>query len=58
MEVEKVVVTPVAIRAFTTVFGNFRKWIEKMEIDQTIEMLEKHCLYGTTRIIRKVLNCK
>ena len=39
MEVEKAVVTLVVIRAFTTVFGNFRKWIEKMEIEQTIETL-------------------
>ena len=35
---------------------DFIKWMEKMELDVKIEMLQKSCLHETARILRKVLD--
>ena len=54
----KVEVIPVVIGALGTVTKHFEKWIEKLDLDLTIEAIQKPCLLGTSRIIRKVLDMK
>ena len=54
----KVEVIPVVIGALGTVTKHFEKWIEKLDLGQTIEALQKPCLLGTARMIRKVLDMK
>ena len=54
----KVEVIPVVIGALGTVTKHFEKWIEKLDLDLTIEALQKPCLLGTAKIIRKVLDMK
>ena len=54
----KVKVIPVVIEALGTVKKHFEKWIEKLDLDLTIKALQKPCVLGTARIIRKVLNIK
>ena len=46
------------IGALGTVTKNFDKWLEKLELDLTVEMLQRPCLLGTVRIIREVLDVK
>ena len=58
LENEKGKVIPVVIGALGTVKKHFEKWIEKFDLDLTIEALRKPCLLGTERIIRKVLDMK
>ena len=55
---KEVVVVPVAIGALGTVTKDFRKWIEKTGLELTVEQLQKTCLLGTARIIRKVLDMR
>ena len=49
---------PVVIGALGTVTKQFEKWIQKLHLEITVEMLQKPCLLGTARIIRKVLDRK
>ena len=58
MENEKGQVIPVVTGALETVTKHFEKWIEKLDLDLTIEALQKSCLLGTARIIWKVLDMK
>ena len=37
---------------------HFEKWIEKLDLDLTLEALQKPCLPGMARIIRKMLDMK
>ena len=46
-------VIPAVIAASGTVTKHFEKWTEKSGLVTTFEALQKHCLLGTTRIIRK-----
>ena len=57
-KMRKVKVIPIAIGALATVTKHFEKWIEKLDFDLTIEALQKPCLLGTARVIRKVLDMK
>ena len=57
-KMKKVDVIPVVIVALRKVTKNFDKWLEKLELDLTVEMLQRPCLLGTARIIRKVLDIK
>ena len=57
-KMKKVDVIPVVIGALGTVTKNFDKWLERLELDLTVEMLQRPCLLGTARIIRKVLDIK
>ena len=57
-KMRKVEVIPVVIGALGTVTKHFEKWIEKLDLDLTIEALQKASLLGTARIIRKVLDMK
>ena len=52
------VIPVVVIGALGTVTKRFEKWIEKLDLDLTIEALQKPCLLGTARMIRKVLDVK
>lgn len=36
--------------------GTLTKTFEEMELDLTFERLQKTCLLGTARILRKVMN--
>ena len=54
----KVEVIPVVIGALGTATKDFEKWIEKLDLDLTIEALQKPCLLGTARIIGKALDIK
>ena len=45
---KKVEVTPVIIGALGAVSKDFNKWMEKMKLDLTVEMLEKPFLFGTS----------
>ena len=51
-------VIPVVIGALVTVTKQFEEWIQKLDLEITVEMLQKPCLLGTARIIRKVLDMK
>ena len=51
-------VIPVVIGELGTVAKQFQKWIQKMDLEIPVEMLQKPCLLGTARIIRKVLDMK
>ena len=51
-------VIPVVTVVLGTVTKHFEKWIEKLDLDLTIEALQKPCLLGTVRIIRKVFDMK
>ena len=54
----KVEVIPVVIRALRTVTRHFEKSIEKLDLDLTIEALQKPSLLGTAIIIKKLLDMK
>ena len=51
-------IIPVEIGTLGTVIKQFEKWIQKLDLEITVEMLQKPCLLGTARIIRKVLDMK
>ena len=51
-------VIPVVIGALGTVTKQFEKWMQKLDLEITVEMLQNPCLLGTARIIRKVLDMK
>ena len=55
---KKVDVIPVVIGALRTVTKNIDKWLKQLGLDLTVEMLQRPCLLGTARIIRKVLGIK
>ena len=56
----KVEVIPVVIMALGTVTKHFDtlRMDREINLDLTIEALQKPCLLGTARIIRKVLDMK
>ena len=56
--IKDVEVIPVVIEALGTVTEQFEKWIVRLDLEITAEMLQKPCLLGTARIIRKVLDMK
>ena len=57
-KMRKVEVIPKVIGVLGTVTKHFEKCIEKLDLDLTIESLQKPCLLGTVRITRKVLDMK
>ena len=54
----KVEVIPVLTGALGTVTKHFEKWVEKLDMELTTEALQKPCLIGTARVIRKILDMK
>lgn len=57
-KLKEVEVIPVVIGALGSVTKSFDKWMQKLDLGITAEMLQKPCLLGTARIIRKVLDIK
>ena len=57
-KIRQIEVISVLIGALGTVTKHFKKLTEKLDLDLTIEVLQKSCLFGTVRIIRKVLDMK
>ena len=57
-KMRRVEVTPVVIGALGTVTKQLEKWIKKLDLDLTIEALQRPCLLGTTRRIRILLDMK
>ena len=57
-KLKEVDVVPVVIGALGTVTKKFKKWIDQLELKLTVEELQKPCLLGTARILRKVLDLK
>ena len=57
-KMRKVEVIPIVIGPLGTVTKYFEKWIEKLDLQLTIEAVQKPCLLGTTRITRKMLDMK
>ena len=57
-KMKEVEVIPVVVGALGTVAMGLKGWIEKMGLKLTVEELQKPCLLGTARIIRKVLDMK
>ncbi|XP_069997569.1 uncharacterized protein [Penaeus vannamei] len=55
---KEVEVIPVVVGALGSVTKDFEKWIQKLDLGITAETLQKPCLLGTARIIRKVLDMK
>ena len=49
-------VVPIVIGALRTISHRFQEWLSKGKIECPLEMLEKVCLLGTARILRKVLD--
>ena len=54
----KVEIIPVVIETLGIVTKHSEKLIEKLDLDLTIEALQKHFLFETARIIWKVLDMK
>ena len=52
----EVVIVPVIVEALGIISNTFEKWLEKLEIDVQIPLLQKACLLGTGKILRKVLD--
>ena len=57
-KMRKVEVIPIVIGPLGTVTKYFEKWIEKLDLQLTIEAVQKPCLLGTTTITRKMLDMK
>ena len=55
-KMKEVDVVPVVVGALGTVAKGFKGWIEKMGLQLTVEELQRPCLLGTARVIRKVLD--
>ena len=55
-EAEKVVILPIAIGAVGTVTGKVRRNLENLGINLSVDVVQKTCLLGTARILRKVLD--
>ena len=56
-EVKKVLIIPIVIGALGLVTKNLKSNIEIINFKNGIEPLQKACLLGTARILRKVLDC-
>ena len=54
--VKEVTIVPLIIGVLGTIGKNFERWLKEIEIDCSIELLQKACLLGTAKIIRKVLD--
>ena len=45
---------PIIIGALGTIGKNFENWVKKIEMECSTELLQKACLLGTAKILRKV----
>ena len=55
-EIIKVYIIPIVIGALGVVTKNVSKYLEKIDFKPGLEPLQKACLLGTARIVRKVLD--
>ena len=55
-EVKTVIIIPVVIGALGMVTKNLENYLAKIDLTPGIEPLQKTCLLGTDRILRKVLD--
>ena len=55
-EVTKVYIIPIVIGALGTVTKNITKYLENIDFESGLETLQKACLLGTARILKKVLD--
>ena len=53
---KKVVILPVIIGALGSVTGRLQKELEKLNYRNGHEIIQKACLLGSARIVRKVLD--
>ena len=53
---QDITIVPIIIGALGTIDMQFEKWIKKLEINTDLKTLQKACLLGTARILRKVLD--
>ena len=56
MSLEKVTIVLIVMGALGTVTERIDSWIEQIGIDCLVALLQKGCLLGSARIIRKVMN--
>ena len=54
--VRTVLLIPIIIGAFGTLNKNFKRYVEELEIMQMTSLLQKTCVLGTAKVIRKVLD--
>ena len=53
---ECVNIVPVVVGALGTLPKNYKRWLEKIEPANSVDLLQKACLLGSARILRKVLD--
>ena len=53
---KKVVILPVIIGALGSVTGSLQKELEKLYYKNGLEVIQKACLLGSARIVRKVMD--
>ena len=56
-EVKKVLIIPIIIGALGLMTKNVKSNLEIINFKNGIEPLQKACMFGTARILRKVLDC-
>ena len=57
-EVKKVLIIPVIIGALGSVTKRFKSYLEQLKCEVRMEVVQRSCLLGTSRILRKVLDMK
>ena len=57
-EVDKVMILPIVIGALGSVTNNLRKNLDKVDLHLGVDAIQKTCLLGTARVLRKVLDTK
>ena len=50
-----VTIIPIVVGALGTVGKRLSQWLKRINMEDSFELLQKSCLLGTARIIRKVL---
>ena len=53
---QEIVTIPIIIGTLGTVSKNFEHWLRKLDIMVNFSTLQKACLLGSARVIRKVLD--
>ena len=57
-EVKRVAIIPVVIGALGVVSKNFKNYIAALDFEPGVQPLQKTCIIGTARIVRKVLDIR
>ena len=58
VEVNKVLVIPILFGAFGSVTKRLKVYLEQLKCEIQMEFMQRTCLLGTARILRKVLDTK